>query len=85
MASTATKPEREPRKEGYTREGLAVVLRHLNDRRRRMATLLLDMEKADLAEVQIDGHKMLMRGLQQIDAFIDNGSRAVREASWSGR
>jgi len=30
--------------------------------------------------VVIDGHAMLLRGLNQIDNFIDNASRAVREA-----
>jgi hypothetical protein len=38
------------------------------------------MADAQLDEVVIDGHAMLLRGLNQIDNFIDNASRAVREA-----
>jgi hypothetical protein len=35
---------------------------------------------AELDQVVIDGHAMLLRGLNQIDNFIDNASRAIREA-----
>ena len=38
------------------------------------------MDEATLPSVVIDGHAMLIRGLNQIDNFIDNASRAVREA-----
>jgi hypothetical protein len=38
------------------------------------------MEELALEQVVIDGHAMLLRGLNQIDNFIDNANRAVREA-----
>jgi hypothetical protein len=38
------------------------------------------MDEATVDAVVIDGHAMLIRGLNQIDNFIDNASRAVREA-----
>ena len=42
--------------------------------------LKLSMEDSDLGHVVIDGHAMLLRGLNQLDNFIDNSSRAIREA-----
>ena len=38
------------------------------------------IDEAKLDQVVIDGHAMLLRGLNQIDNFIDNANRAVREA-----
>ena len=32
------------------------------------------------AAILVDGHAMLLRGMNQIDNFADNASRAVREA-----
>jgi hypothetical protein len=37
------------------------------------------MDDADVDSIQVDGHAMLVRGLNQIDNFADNCSRAVRE------
>jgi hypothetical protein len=38
------------------------------------------MEDADVDGILVDGHAMLLRGMNQIDNFADNASRAVREA-----
>ncbi|MBC7852873.1 MAG: hypothetical protein IAF94_05515, partial [Pirellulaceae bacterium] len=38
------------------------------------------LEDAKIDSLVIDGHQMLLRGLNQIDNFIDNASRSVREA-----
>ena len=38
------------------------------------------MEDAGIDRIPVDGHAMLLRGMNQIDNFADNASRAVREA-----
>jgi hypothetical protein len=38
------------------------------------------MEDSQVGEIVVDGHAMLMRGMNQIDNFADNASRAIREA-----
>ena len=33
-----------------------------------------------ISDIEVDGHAMLLRGLNQVDNFTDNAQRAVREA-----
>ena len=37
------------------------------------------MDDAGVKQIVVDGHAMLLRGLNQTDNFADNASRAVRE------
>ena len=71
---------RVPRKEPYSRERMASVIDRVKDQALRMSQLTKTIDEAKLDTVVIDGHAMLIRGLNQIDNFIDNASRAVREA-----
>ncbi len=71
---------RVPRKEPYSTERFGAVTDRVKDQAARLAALAKSVQEAALAEVAIDGHAMLIRGLNQIDNFIDNASRAVREA-----
>ena len=71
---------RVPRKEPYSRERMASVIDRVRDQALRMSQLTRTIDEAKLDSVVIDGHAMLIRGLNQIDNFIDNASRAVREA-----
>jgi len=72
--------DRVPRKEPYSGQRLTVVVEHVREQATRLATLARAIDEAKLEGVVIDGHAMLLRGLNQIDNFIDNASRAVREA-----
>jgi hypothetical protein len=72
--------DRVPRKEPYSSQRLTVVVEHVREQAARLATLSRAIDDAKLESVVIDGHAMLLRGLNQIDNFIDNASRAVREA-----
>jgi hypothetical protein len=76
--------ERVPRKEPYHPTRMSVVVERLREQAARLAGLARAMEDSKVGEVTIDGHAMLIRGLNQIDNFIDNGSRAVREAKNRG-
>jgi hypothetical protein len=71
---------RVPRKEPYSTQRLAVVIERVKDQSAKLGNLARAIDDAELSSVVIDGHAMLVRGLNQIDNFIDNASRAVREA-----
>ena len=81
-ARRASRPAgpRVPRKEPYSTERFVAVTERVKDQATRLAALAKSVQEAQLASVVIDGHAMLIRGLNQIDNFIDNASRAVREA-----
>jgi hypothetical protein len=68
------------RKEPYTGERMDLVVDRVREQAAKLSALGRTMTDAGLDEVVIDGHAMLLRGLNQIDNFIDNASRAVREA-----
>ena len=71
---------RVPRKEPYSGQRLTVIIEHVREQATKLATLARSIEDAKLDQVVIDGHAMLLRGLNQIDNFIDNANRAIREA-----
>ena len=72
-------PKRNPRKEEYTAERMSEHVERLREQAARLAGLARSMEDANV-DIVVDGHAMLLRGLNQIDNFADNASRAVREA-----
>jgi hypothetical protein len=76
----ASAPLRSPRKEPYSGARISSVVERLREQAARLAGLARSMEDAEIDRIVIDGHAMLLRGLNQIDNFTDNASRAVREA-----
>ena len=80
MARNGSSEERTPRKEPYGSDRLNHVVERLREQAARISALSRAMDDSGLNEVVIDGHAMLLRGLNQIDNFTDNASRAVREA-----
>ena len=72
--------DRVPRKEPYSAARFSTVIERVKEQTTRLASLARNMDESQLNAVVIDGHAMLIRGLNQIDNFIDNASRAVREA-----
>jgi hypothetical protein len=75
--------ERSPRKEPYSVARLNTVTERIKEQVARMGALSRAIGDAKLDGIVIDGHAMLLRGLNQIDNFLDNASRAVREARTS--
>ena len=73
-------PDRVPRKEPYTAERMSKILERIREQAAKISGLARAIEDAKINSLVIDGHQMLFRGLNQIDNFIDNASRAVREA-----
>ena len=69
-----------PRKEPYSGQRMDVIVERVREQAARLSALSRAVQDARLDQVIIDGHAMLLRGLNQIDNFIDNASRAVREA-----
>ena len=82
---TKTKPaeaasDRNPRKQSYAAEHMLRVVERLREQAARLSALAKAMDTAQVPKIRVDGHAMLQRGMNQIDNFIDNASRAVREA-----
>ncbi|ADB15339.1 hypothetical protein Psta_0653 [Pirellula staleyi DSM 6068] len=71
---------RSPRKEPYSSQKITGVQERIREQATRFAALARAMDDSKIDAIDIDGHAMLMRGLNQIDNFLDNASRAVREA-----
>lgn len=71
------------RKEPYTSQRLEAVVDRLREQASKLQALARAMEEDGIEEVVVDGHAMLLRGLNQIDNFSDNASRAVREARFA--
>ncbi|MHC2069198.1 hypothetical protein ACYFX5_17135 [Bremerella sp. T1] len=78
--STADANKRVPRKEPYDSDRMSNVVERLREQAGRISQLARTLDDGDIDEVVIDGHAMLLRGLNQIDNFADNAARAVREA-----
>ena len=72
--------DRVPRKEIYTAARLTAHVERIREQAARLAGLARNMEDAGVEQILVDGHAMLLRGMNQIDNFADNSSRAVREA-----
>ena len=77
---SAASNSRVPRKEPYSAERIGEIVERVKDEASRLSSLAKSMKEGQVERVVIDGHAMLVRGLNQIDNFIDNASRAVREA-----
>lgn len=56
------------------------VVERLREQANRISALARTMDETGIADIEVDGHAMLLRGLNQIDNFTDNAQRAVREA-----
>jgi hypothetical protein len=72
--------ERVPRKEPYTSQRMGAVLDRIREQATRLSALARALDDAGIDSIIVDGHAMLLRGLNQIENFLDNASRAVREA-----
>jgi hypothetical protein len=71
---------RAPRKELYSADRLMQLIGKIDESRRRAMELHVAMTDADIPNVLVDGHTMALRGINQLESFIDNASRAIREA-----
>lgn len=71
---------RHPRKEPYDSNRMSAVVDRLRELAARVNALAKAIDDSGVNDVIIDGHAMLLRGLNQIDNFADNATRAIREA-----
>ena len=72
--------QRQARKEPYTGARMTAVVDRLREQAARLSALARSLEDSGVGQIVVDGHAMLMRGMNQIDNFADNASRAIREA-----
>lgn len=88
MAKKSTKPaphrgrgaSRGPRKEPYDARRVSAIVERIREQAVRLSQLARSMDDANVSGVVVDGHAMLLRGLNQIDNFTDNAFRSVRVA-----
>jgi hypothetical protein len=80
-AKKAAKPSgRTPRKEMYHKQRMTAVVDRLKELSAKVNGLMKGMEDAGVDRIEVDGHAMLLRGINQIENFIDNSTRSIREA-----
>ena len=71
---------RSRRKETYSPARMKTLIDDVSERREHLVELYEAMRSAMVEQMNVDGHNMLVRGLNQLDNFIDNARRALREA-----
>lgn len=71
---------RTPRKETYQKSRMTAVVDRLKELSSKVNGLIKGMEDAGVDRIEVDGHAMLLRGINQIENFIDNSTRSIREA-----
>lgn len=71
---------RSARKEPYSSQRMGGVVDRLREQANRISALARLMDETGISDIEVDGHAMLLRGLNQVDNFTDNAQRAVREA-----
>jgi hypothetical protein len=59
---------------------MTLVVDRLREQAARLSALARALEDSAVGNIVVDGHAMLLRGMNQIDNFADNASRAIREA-----
>jgi hypothetical protein len=80
-AKKVAKPSgRTPRKENYQKARMTAVVDRLKQLSANVNGLIKGMEDAGVTQIEVDGHAMLLRGINQIENFIDNSTRSIREA-----
>jgi hypothetical protein len=78
--TAAAAASRVARKQPYDTERFGAVVERLREQAARINALAKAMDDCGMTDVVVDGHAMLLRGLNQVDNFTDNAARAIREA-----
>jgi hypothetical protein len=66
-------------KQAYTPETLTAVVKRLRRQSARLVAIAKAMEIEEVESVDIDHHKMMGRGLDAIDNFLNSADRALRD------
>ena len=72
-------PERSPRKIPFAPDRLRKISRRLRTQASQFTAHAAAIEKAGLGHMNIDGNKMLVRAMKQIDRFLRNAQRDLDE------
>lgn len=68
------------RKRKISADEVKRAARLLADQSDGLKALLAQMQQHGLKEIEIDGHGLLMRGIDTIDRYIDNVDAGIRKA-----
>jgi hypothetical protein len=66
-------------KQSHTPESLNTVVKRLRRQSARLVAIAKAMEIEDVDSLDIDHHKMMGRGLDAIDNFLNSADRALRD------
>jgi hypothetical protein len=66
------------RKEVYDKKRVIALLGNLKEITGRAEGLMKDLKDG---KIEVDGHLMLLRGLSQVDNFLNNSSKALSQAN----
>ncbi|MBI3463990.1 MAG: hypothetical protein HY000_13170 [Planctomycetes bacterium] len=66
-------------KQSYTPESLNAVVKRLRRQSARLVAIAKAMEVEDVDSLDVDHHKMMGRGLDAIDNFLNSADRALRD------
>ena len=66
-------------KQTYRPETISDVVKRLRRQSARLVAIAKAMEVEDVESLEIDHHKMMGRGLDAIDNFINSADRAIRD------
>ena len=70
---------RRTRKIPFDADRLRKIARRLRTQSTEFLAHAIEMEKAGLTDINIDGNKMLTRALKQVDRFLRNSQRDLDE------
>jgi hypothetical protein len=71
--------EKNSRKTPFTSERLRKIARRLRNQAGQFVTHAASMEAAGVTQISIDGNKMLVRALKQVDRFLRSANRDLEE------
>jgi hypothetical protein len=71
--------DRGSRKTPFDPDRLRKIARRLRNQASQFAAHASTMEQAGLAHIDIDGNKMLVRAMKQVDRFLRNADRDLEE------
>jgi hypothetical protein len=66
-------------KQAYTPESLKTVVKRLRRQSARLVAIAKALEVEEVESLDIDHHKMMGRGLDAVDNFLNSADRALRD------
>jgi hypothetical protein len=66
--------------ETYRKQRITAIVERLSELADRANGVIKEMNTARVGLIEVDGHAMLLRGINQVEHFIENSTTSIREA-----